>query len=77
VVGDNNRSRVVIIAHPAFLGGKEGIEEAKNFGELILQVIKSKEMFSQVPKHHRKELKKHLEQFKILIRKVPNDVLAK
>jgi len=77
MVSSNDKARVIIISHPSFLGGKEGIEEAKHFGEMILQMVKSKEMILQVPKAQRAELKKHLAKFQIAIRKIPNALLAK
>jgi hypothetical protein len=74
----DNKKRCIIITHPSFNeGGTDGIKEARHFGNQIMQVVKSDELFKHVPESQHEELREHLKKFKIIIRKLDPDVLAK
>lgn len=71
------KKRCLIITHPSFnANGVEGIKEAQNFGNQIMQVIKSDELFKHVPESQHAELKEHLKRFTVVIRKLDSNVVA-
>lgn len=70
-----DKSRVVIISHPSFEGGREGVEEAKHFGEMIAQVINDFTKNADMADEELEQLREHVSQFKVLVRKVPHDIL--
>lgn len=70
------KKRCIIITHPSFNGGVDGIKEARNFGNQIMQVVKSDELFKHVPESQHEELREHLKKFKVMIRKLDSDVVA-
>jgi len=76
-VSDNNKKRCIVITHPSFQGGVEGIKEAQHFGQQIMQVVNGEELFKHVPESQHAELKKHLQKFRIVVRKLDSDVVAK
>lgn len=75
---ENNKQRVIVIHHPDFqLPGAQGINEAKNVGDLFLTGLKSKEMLDLVPEARKKELRKHVKQFKVYVVKLDKGMLPK
>lgn len=76
MVSSNNKKRCIIITHPSFQGGVEGIKEAQHFGNQIMQIVKSEELFKHVPQSKHAELKEHLEKFTILVRKLDSNVVS-
>ena len=67
---NDNKTRVVVISHTSFQGGSAGIQEAKEFGENLLKMIRGNLMTNDVAPEHRKELRKHLNGFKISVKKI-------
>ena len=63
---NDNKTRVVVISHTSFQGGSAGIQEAKEFGENLLKMIRGNLMTNE----HRKELRKHLNGFKISVKNI-------
>lgn len=78
MVDKKKKERCLVITHPSFnQDGVDGIKEAQQFGQLLLQVIRGSELLEQVPEAQKEALREHLQSFRVLIRKLDPDVLAK
>lgn len=74
----DGKRRAVIIWHPNFEGGAEGIKEAKEFAEQLLEG--QRQMIALAEKSGEKpdvieQVRQHTNQYRVLVRKIPDDVL--
>lgn len=71
------KSRVVVIQHPDFNDGTDGIQEAKTFAESLVGDMKNMltKLPPDMPQEDRQQFADHISKFKVLIRKVPDNYL--
>jgi hypothetical protein len=72
------KTRVVIIAHPDFQGGTEGIKQAKDFAEHMIagqkQMILAAERSGE-PNAKIEQVRRHTKAFQIVIRNIDKDII--
>lgn len=76
---EEGKSRVIIIKHPKFNEGIEGVADAKEFGETLanmiedfkIQISESNDLSYEVKKVELNDLSK----VEILVRKIPDELL--
>lgn len=64
--------RCIVISHPSFEGGKEGIDEASTMAKGLKEALKTMvaEIAKANPDKDIKEVEKESSQYKVLVRKV-------
>jgi hypothetical protein len=76
---EQGKSRVIIISHPRYNEGVDGIQDAKEFGEGILAFVANfKEQIQNDPDLTPEEKAAEIEEtqkYKVYVRKVPNELL--
>ena len=72
------KTRVVIISHPDFEGGAEGIKQAKDFAEHMIkgqqQMIQAAQSSGE-PNATVEQVRRHTKAFKIVIRNIDKDII--
>lgn len=71
--------RCICISHPTFDDGETGIEETKRIAEVFLASLQATMSQSEVSggltTQQKDQMKAYLNQFRFLIRKLPNEIV--
>ncbi len=72
------KKRTIVIWHPSFEGGANGIKEAKEFAESL--ITGQKQMIELAEKNGEdraviEQTRRHINAFRVLVRKIDDDLL--